>query len=254
MSIYLFKNNCIAYFKDKQTKIRSRLVFKTRETHWLNTEHPVVIPVSIHSALHKYIDGDLKMNAFMSSIKIFVKGKITVLLTERAHLQTYSLKHRNDIEKAFDECLSMAETLKKRYQPYFESCEVVYWHSYIRQDKNFLNSVKTVQDLFQYDPIFRNHLLNDAEKSYASGFKEEGISKEQYIEKAVEDILEQCTCQLVLCEKGYRFQFYPGGQNATTQYLNDVIISQEKKLSWIDVCLCIDSKTSMADTHNESWR
>ena len=103
--------------------IRGKLAIKTRETHWLNTAHPVVV-LSIHSALHKNVDGDLKMNALISSIKKLVKGRITVLLSDRAHLQTYSLKYQDDIKKAFEYCLLSAHTLQERYRPYFESCEV----------------------------------------------------------------------------------------------------------------------------------
>ncbi|MBA3237873.1 MAG: hypothetical protein H0T62_05920 [Parachlamydiaceae bacterium] len=254
MKKYFFRENFTAFFKNQDQIIRGKLAFKTHDTLWVNTEHPVIVLVSIHSAIHKNIDGDLKMNAFISSIKKLVKGKITVLLSDRAHLQTYSLKYHDGIEKAFERCLISAHTLKERYQPYFETCEVVYWHSYIYQDKTFLPSLKFIQRLFKHDSSFREHLLQDAENSFTIERIHMFASKEQFIEKAAEDLLEQCACVLVLSEKGYRFQFYPGRPNASTIYLNDTVIPHEKKVSWVNVFLSIENKTLVQESETTALK
>ena len=67
--------------------------------------------------------------------------------------------------------------------------------------------MKFVQYLFQHDPIFRVHLLRDAENSYSVERMHESVSKERFIEKAVEDILEQCACILVLSQRDIVFSF-----------------------------------------------
>lgn len=68
-------------------------------------------------------------------------------------------------------------------------------------------------------------------------------NKELFIEKAIEDLLEQCASLLVLSNKGYRFQFYPGKPYASIEYVNRVFIPKDNQIFWIDVFLTIEKKT-----------
>lgn len=242
MNTYPLRKNFTALLQNNKSIVRGKLAFKTKETHWLNTEQPVIALVSIDSGFHKSLDGDLKMNAFMSTIKSCVKGRITVLLSDRAHLKAHSLRVQSDNAKAFEDCLSKANGLRERYRPYFESCSVVYWHSYVCQDIHFLPALKLVQDLFHEDAIFREHLLQDAEASYTAERMQACEDKALFLDKTIEDILEQCACVIVLSKKGYRFQFYPGSPCASTAYINDFHIPKERQLSWINVFLSIEKK------------
>lgn len=242
MNAYAWRKNFTALFQEEQKTIRGKLAFKTKETDWLGTENPVVALVSIHSRFHKFIDGDLKMNAFISTIKSCTRSRVTVLLSDRAHLQVTSLKYRNNAKAAFADCLLSAHRLKDRYQSYFDSCNVVYWHSYIFQDKSFLPALKIIEELLCTDPIFQNYLLRDAESSYSIECAQEFPNKAQFIAKTVEDIVEQCACLLVLSGKGYRFQFYPGPSYKSTQYINDRILPPNQQTKWINVFLSIESK------------
>ena len=52
-------------------------------------------------------------------------------------IQTISLNYQNNLEIASEECLKSARALSHRYQTYFKDCNVVYWHSYICEDKSF---------------------------------------------------------------------------------------------------------------------
>lgn len=243
MNTYVWRKNFTATFSDQDKTIRGKLAFKTRQTEWLDTDAPVIVLISTHSVFHDEVGGDLKMNAFISTIRSHVKGKVTVLLTDRAHLQTVSLRYQNNLEKAFEECLRSADGLAIRYRHYFEACHVVYWHSYICEDKSFAASLNLLRDLYFTDSVFRDYLHSDAESSYTSERRLEFTNKDIYKQKAIEDILEQCACVLVIANKGYRFQFYPGKSCASTDYVNHLLIPLEKQTSWIDVFLTIEKKT-----------
>lgn len=246
MSIYKIRKNFTALFRNHTKTMRGKIAFKTLETEWLETEHPVVALISIHSGFHKIGDGDLKMNAFLSILKSSIKGPITVLLSDRAHLRTFSLKHQSDLEEGLKHCLMAATQLEERYRPYFDSCKIAYWHSYIFQDQSFLPFLQLTRDLFQSDPLFKGHVLRDAEAAYTLERIEEFADKQLFIETTIEDILEQCAGVCVLSEKGYRFQFYPGSPCTSINYINDCFIPKEKQTSWIKVFLSIEKKAVIA--------
>ncbi|MBS4168710.1 hypothetical protein [Parachlamydia sp. AcF125] len=246
MNPYIWRQNFTATFTDQEKTVRGKLAFKTKDISWLETSAPVILPISIHSNFHEGIQGDFKMNAFISTIKRHVKGRITILLTEKAHIKTFSLKYSNNFEKAFEECLKSANMLVQRYEPLFENCNVVYWHSYICQDPYFKKFVDRLESLYSTDLIFRKLLHEDAEISYEGESRRSGttfINKSLFIEKAVEDLIEQCACLLVLVNKGYKFQFYPGKPCASTEYVNRIFVPKDNRISWIDVFLTIEKKT-----------
>ncbi|CCB86695.1 putative uncharacterized protein [Parachlamydia acanthamoebae UV-7] len=244
MNSYIWRQNFTATFTDQEKTVRGKLAFKTKDITWLETSAPVILPISIHSNFHEGFQGDFKMNAFISTIKKHVKGKITVLLTEKAHVKTLSLKYSNNFERAFEECLKSAHMLAQRYESIFENCNVVYWHSYICQDPYFKKIVELLEDLYSSDLNFQKLLHEDAEISYENlHHRESYMNKSLYIEKCIEDLIEQCACLLVLVNKGYKFQFYPGKPCLSTEYVNRIFVPKDNRISWIDVFLSIEKKT-----------
>lgn len=237
---YNLRRSFNAYYSLPEKSVRGKIAFKTSEVHWVNTYDPVVALVSINSQFHAPIEGDLKMNAFITTIKENVRGKITVLLTDRAHLRGESLKHSHDMGAAFEECLCLAQGLQRRYQSYFEDCSVVFWHAYICQDNVFPTAMESVKALFCSNMAFRSAVIEDAVKSAERSICGD-ISQEVKVHAAIEDILEQSASILVLSQKGYRFQFYPGPPNAAQRHVNELSLAEEK-VAWINVFLSIEKK------------
>ncbi len=52
--------------------------------------------------------------------------------------------------------------------------------------------------------------------------------KDLFIKATIEDILEQCICILVLSNKGYRFQFYPGTSYTAVEHINSTLLSEKR--------------------------
>lgn len=231
MKRYLLRKNYTAV----NDHVRAKLAFKTKDAKWLDTEKPVIILVSIHTAFHENLDGSMKMDSLVATIKNHVKGPITVLLADRAHIRTMSLKYPAD---GAEKCLEDARALNARFQSCFSGCRIAYWHSYIYQDENFEHSLERVKKLAESDPLFRECLQTDA----LSQNKHIAEFTDLFIEKSKEDILEQCACILVLSKKGYRFQFYPGHPYRSTEYVNQRLLPPENRVSWVNVFLSIESK------------
>lgn len=248
MNIYNLRKNYFAIFSNKEICINSKLAFKTKETHWLHTDAPVILPISIHSAFHKKITGEMKMEAFISIIKDHVKGKITILLTEKAHLNILSLKFNNNYQKAYEICLKEAQMLEKHFHWLFAGCNIAFWDFFICQDPKYREFQERIKNLYLIDPVFRNHLLADAETTYISDRINEYPDRTLFIEKTIDDIMEQCVCLLVLIEKGYRFQFYPGNQYVAVEYVNHIFFDDEKRMSLIKVFLTIEKKKIIPPT------
>ncbi len=183
------------------------------------------------------------MNAFMSVIKSSVNGKITILLCDSAHLKTSSLKYQNDDEKALIHNKLKAQNLISRYQDYFDSCNIVYWHSYICNDENYIIAKKLVEQLHQSNLIFKDCLFEDANTAYTVERSNVFENKQLFIDKTIEDIIEQCACQIVLSRKGYRFLFYPGSSHTSIDYLSQYLHPQEDPILWVNVFLSIEKKT-----------
>lgn len=241
-SRYILRRNHTSIIYNKEEMIRGKLAFKTKTDNWLNTESPVVILVSIDSAFHKPIDGDLKMNALIATISSHVQDKITVLMADYAHFQTTILDY-HDETAAFEACLKQNKELVSRYQTCFLSSSLSYWHSYICSDANYHSFLNTVKELYVKNSNFRDYLQADVENTYTEKRKQKYKDVEAYRRKAVEDIFEQCVCLLVLAEKGYRFLFYPGPPLASTEYMIRHLLSPNKQIKWVDVFLSIEKKT-----------
>lgn len=242
MSLYAWRKNHTSILSNQKQMVRGKLAFKTKNIEWLETVSPVIVLISVHSSFHDEISGDLKMDALVSTIKNHVKGKITVLFSDIAHVQTLSLNFQENLDKAFEACVSSAQALKNRYQQYFENCKVVYWHSYICQDNNYIPFRNLIKNLYETDLIFRDLLQSDAEATYNQARMQLFSNKALFIEKAIKDLLEQCASILVLVNKGYRFQFYPGNPYASIEYVNRFFFSDDEQICWIDVFLSIEKK------------
>ena len=242
MNIYKWRNNFTSVYRNQDEVVRGKLAFKTKETNWLQTEMPVIVLVSIHSSFNDGVGGDLKMDAFLSTIKGQVKGKITVLLSDMAHLRINSLNHQKDLQKTFECCVEDARLLGHRYQSYFEGCDVVYWHSYISRDPQFPLYLDFLKKVYEKNQVFQAHVNSDVKTTYTEERRNKYSEEALYFEKGIEDIFEQCACVMVLANKGYRFQFYPGSPNTSVEYVNRTFISEDKRICWINVFLAIEKK------------
>lgn len=240
MKVYNLRKNHTAFFSTGGTITKGKLAFKTRETDWLNTDSPILIPISIDSHFHEGISGDLKMSAFCSVLKKHVQGHITILMTERAHLNVLGLE--NGKEYALRSSLCRAHQLVDRYKHYFRDCDVQFWSSFICQDPSYQQSVDRITYFFQNDAIFRSHLISDAELTYTSERAELFSDRDLFIRAAISDIMEQCVCLLILVKKGYVFQFYPGHQYGAVEYINQLLLKSSLKM--ISVFLTIEKKTT----------
>lgn len=245
MSKYKWRKNYSAIYCNNDTLIKGRLAFKTIETHWVYTSDPVIVPISIHSAFHEGEAGDLKMNAFLSIIKSHVRGKITILLSDKAHLNVACLKHQTHEQKAFEDCLNKARMITNRFKACFEPCHVVFWHSYIGEDPCYPYYQELIKRIYQTDAIFRKHLQEDAEFTYTAERANEFPDKSLFISKTIDDLLEQCICLLVIANKNYRYQFYPGRNFSSVHYINRTLLPDNRQISYIHVFLTIEKKTKI---------
>ncbi len=64
---YQLRKNFKAIYQQGSLQIFGKLAFKTKETTWIDTPYPVASYISTYSAFHKEVEGDLKMNAFLST-------------------------------------------------------------------------------------------------------------------------------------------------------------------------------------------
>lgn len=233
MSYYNLRKNFFINFERGNYEIKAKLVIKTREIEWVKTLSHVVIPISIHSFFHLGIEGEMKMQAFISTIKQNVQSKVTILMTEMAHVNVLSLKDEN----AAETCKKDALGIVKRFQELFDDCTIVYWEEYIQKDPNYQTCKEKILEQYQRDVTFQSLLLENAHSTYTSTRSIEHQDKSLFLERAIYDLLEQSICLHVLSKKGYRFQFYPGRQYSAIEYLNQnismvlvhVFVSIEKK-------------------------
>lgn len=241
MRLYQWKNVLEVIHSDDNNKVRGRISFKTLDAGWVNSQKPTMVLVSPYSAFHEGINGDLKMNAMISTIKTNIQTPVSILIADTAHLETLRLKYA---DTALDEAKETARKLVERYKRIYEGCNLFYWHSLIHQSDHFPDVMTQLHDLFRNDIRFQELLLTDATGTYTEARGKEFPDKELFVEKAVTDIIDQCACLLVLAKLGYHFQFYPGSSYLSTEYANRVLLIQEKQIEWVHVCLSMQSKSS----------
>ncbi len=248
MKKYLWRKSFTAFYTNQTIKIKGKLAFKTQATHWLNTESPVLVLISIHSAFHEGIWGQLKMNALLSVIKESVRGKITVLLADKAHVNVMNIKQPNSLDLS----IQHAYNLNDQFRSYFDGCNVAYWHHYICQDKNYPSNYEKVLKLSQNDSVFQKLLKADAKETFTTKRAAEISDPSLFILRAIEDLLEQCACLLVLSDKGYRFMLYPGNPFTSTEYVNKTLLAKEQQIAFVPIFLTIEKKVILSMSPQES--
>lgn len=241
---YNFRKNFSSISSNDEMTIKGKLAFKTKDIDWLNTNDPVIVPISIRSTFLEGLAGDLKMHAFTSIIKNHVNAKITILLTEKSHLHVASLKYNtNSYQRAFEEESGFAKSIENRFESYFKDCRVEYWDTYISNDLNYSIFSEQIIKLYQTDSAFKSHILYDAETTYTPQRASIFVNKIIFMEKAVKDLLEHCVGMLIFANKGYKFLFYPGNLYSCMDYINNTMIGAAQRVSPVNVCLTIERKT-----------
>lgn len=239
MNIYKWRKSFSATVADNV--MRAEIAFKTRESYWINTPEPVVILMSIYSRFHEGLEEELKMQALYKIIKENVTGRVTLLLAEKAHINVMGLKYSNE-RAVFNHCLEDTEKVLDRFKKKFTDCKIAFWHSYIEKAVDYTFFHNQIRKLYKIDPIFKEYLKEDAEEVYTKERVLESSNQDLFMEKTIEDILEQCVSVLVLVYKGYRFQFYPGTCYKSLEYVSSALLSKEARLSLIPVFLTIEQK------------
>lgn len=125
--MYRLRKNFNVEYEDDDQFILGKGAFKTTKVEWDQTYESVICLISVNSAIHKGIEGDLKMNGMMSVIKNHVKGKATVLIADTAHLHALMRKEARTSE----ECHKEAVELVSRYHSYFQGCELLLWSTFL---------------------------------------------------------------------------------------------------------------------------
>lgn len=240
MNKYKLRKNYISNYTNNEEMVRGKLAFKTEEAQWLDTDESVIALISIHSSFHSGPGGYLKMDAFLSTIKNNVKGKLVVLLADSAHLHTLSLDFFGNISSALNQCVKDSNGFVEKFKALFDKHEVVYWHSFICSDPTYKKMLSLVRKRYEIDSQFQEFVIADAVSTYTSERENKYPNRSLFVEKAIEDILEQCASSLVLVNKGYRFLFYPGAP-----YKSVANVSTDRHLSWINVFLSIEKKTKL---------
>lgn len=240
MSLYSLSKYIKMELQFPDQTAHAKVSFKTKESTWIDSENPVIIPISLHSIFHDEYKGEIKMNALISVIKDHVKGPITILMTEKAHLHALSLKYNHDYTQAWQECLQASQNLSSRYADFFKYCQVSNWN-YISEDKNYEKAKHFILSLFDNDAIFREYLYKDALSTYTTDRAEVYLDQPLFIQKTIEDIIEQCSALLVMAIKGYRFLFYPGAPLTSQEYVRS-LFPKETPISWISVFLNIEKR------------
>lgn len=231
MNVYNLRKNIFVNFEEQNSHIKGKVVFKTQSTKWLGTKHSSIVPISIHSSFHEGVCGRMKMEGLFTVIKKYVSGEIIILLTELAHVQVLKLL----FPEAPGQCEKDAKGLYYRYADLFAGCHVVFWKDFVQKNPLYHKYKEKIANLFQTDLIFSQLVLSDAEQTYTYARKELYTNKKLYIEKTCEDILEQCVALLIINQKKIRYQFYPGKQYASIEYLTREVI-------FIDVFIAIEKK------------
>ena len=148
-------------------KLEKNMVVRTIPNTWVNTTENIIIPISIHSAIHDDIDGYFKFCSMINVIKSKSAGKIIVLLSEGAHVNVINLQHQNNISQTLHLCRQDAEKLYQRYQSIFTGCEVTYWQDFIMRHANYKNYKNAIYSQIISNEAFKVSILNDLEKGYS---------------------------------------------------------------------------------------
>ena len=251
MKKYNWKNSIICKHIENEKELKAKVVVKTREVDWVNTDKKAVVLISVHSAFHKPFDGEVKMEAMLAAITSCTSQQVTVLFTECAHIQTARLSFSDDYQLTLKNHLQSAHCLSRRYDASFKECSIAFWHLYIQQDTTYTTWLNECEKLYNTNIDFKFCVTKDALSSCAIERIDAYADKELYIKRAVLDVIEQCVSILVLASKGYRFCFYPGNQNQATKFVIEYFLEQEKRLFWINTFIAIEKKFTNKSLYEE---
>lgn len=219
---------------------------RTTPNIWVNTTDTVVIPISIHSAFHDN-DGFCKISSLMRAVKLNAKGKVVVLFCEGAHVNVLSLKHENDVKKALRFCRRDAEQLFEKYKSEFLDCEVVYWHDFIMQDKQYDYYKNLINSLVNEDQQLKIMICNEIEDEYKGKLVDNYPDRYSYMKMAFLDRIEMIVGEVIMYSNKCRYQLYPGKMHESMYYVRDKLcpelVFSHIKFTTIAVT-CEDQKNS----------
>lgn len=216
--------------------LTKKITIKTRPASWINSEYPVILPFSIDSYIYESDEGRLKISALLELVKNNVKDKITVLLCDKAHFHTLMLKCKNDRKVALETSLQKANALKNRFKQSLSGCDLFYWEDFINKDNRREEFESLVHGFYHSHEGFKKLIRADVEKTCNEARAKEFPDKSLYILNAELDILEQCIYLLIVANKGYKFEFYPGKRILSADFIN-TLLDNSKKLIRINVTL-----------------
>lgn len=235
MSLYAWQKQIKLNCSNK--KNIKKIMFKTQSAQWVETESPIIIPFSIHSKFHDGEMGEHKVRSLITTIKEHTKAPITILLTEEAHVQVLSLSYESDIQKASAECFIDAKTLANQFKHFFEGCDVQFWCTMISNDPEYQHYKTKIRHIYETDTQFQQLLYSDAQSTYSAEREQQFPNKEEFIQKSIEDLLEQAIYLFIMSKRGFRFEFYPGKPFSSSEYINRTFLPAETQLLRITVCL-----------------
>ena len=193
----------------------------TRPTVWHGTSDKLILGVS--NRVSDYIEiRKLKMALTLHHITKLTEAPLTILMCEGAHVNAESLKYNNDVERAYDTELTYAKDLVTKFQPSFANHHVTYWRDLVNGDTKYQSYKNQIYMLYDSDPIFRELLVADAERTYTEQRKKEYPCQTGYLEKTILDLLEHCIYCLIISNKGYKYEFYHGKPYPHILYLSQV--------------------------------
>lgn len=232
---YSLRKNYKAICLEGEQQIVGHMAFKTKDALWLNTKKPSLALISIQSAFHYGFEGNMKMEAFISVIRSSIQAPLTILIADLAHLQTRKLLEEN---KAETNCIKDADELVWRYRSIFADSTLIYWRDLKKQEKFSLLRSEILK-LSKNDQQFQQLLKEDAERDWTNKRQALYPSKEAFIEKSIEELIDQCACMQLLASLNYGYVFYPGAPHQATQYF-------KSSIEWIDVFLSIEKKARVS--------
>lgn len=186
------------------------LRLKTRPNSWIDTDTPVIIPISLES---KFASCRIKLSALLKLVKENVKGRITLLICEGAHRHTLTLKHGKNTKDVIN---NMTSDFMKRSE--ISVFEITTWNEFVLQDPMYHDLKLQIEELYSNDLEFRKKLLNDAKNTYT---EERSISypdKSSYMAAAQQDLMEHCIFLLTAVKNGYKYEFYPGATRESAKH------------------------------------
>ena len=190
------------------------------------TLHDIILPFSIHSAIHEGIDGDFKITSFLRVIKSNAKGKITILFCEAAHQHVLSLKYMGDLNVALSKCRNDAIVLLDRFKDEMKGCEVLFWEDFVNRNIFYNKFKNVVMDLLESDEMMRSLLNDEVGKTYTTARACEYPDKLAYFNKATLDLVEMIIAVKIIYENSHKILIYPGNMPRVFSHLKSILFPE----------------------------